>query len=247
MRRLCVFVFCAAALAAESDPTGKMLNEKLTGAQRNDACFALRGNRSPEVLAAMRAALSSAPVRMCAGRNLREAGAVEQLTAALSDPAPEVRAVAALELGSFPRAELVAPLAKAAHDSNALVATNAVMSLAKIHDGAVLPQLLELAGREGMVGVAAMSRAAEIDEAATLPAARRALSGSDVAVKLVALKVIGESGGRDDLAGLKELAAKSEPLTVRGRGFGLFPPIDLGRAAKTAMETIEKRLPSGAS
>jgi HEAT repeat protein len=244
MKQLCFLVFCAAALAAESDPTGRMLNEKLTAAQRNDACVALQGDRSPEVLAALRAALSSGPVRMCAGRNLREAGAVGLLTAALSDPAPEVRAVAARELGSFQRADLVAPLAKAAHDSNALVATNAVMSLAKIHDAAVMPQLLDLAGREGMVGVAAMSRAAEIDEAATLPVARHALSGSDMAVKLVALKVIGESGDRGDLPRLKELAVKSEPLTVRGRGFGLLPPIDLGRAAKAAMDSIEKRLPS---
>ena len=56
MKRFCLFLFCAGALAAADDPVGRMLDEKLTVAQRNNACFALRGNRSPEVLAAMRGA-----------------------------------------------------------------------------------------------------------------------------------------------------------------------------------------------
>ena len=71
MKRFGLFLFCAGALAAADDPVGRMLNEKLTVAQRNNACFALRGNRSHEVIAAMRGALASDVVRACAARNLR--------------------------------------------------------------------------------------------------------------------------------------------------------------------------------
>jgi tetratricopeptide (TPR) repeat protein len=105
MKRFALFLFCAGALAAAGDPVGRMLDEKLTAAQRNDACFALRGNRSREAIAAMRGALSSEVVRACAARNLREAGAVDELLSALAAPEPEVRAVAARELGSFERPE----------------------------------------------------------------------------------------------------------------------------------------------
>ena len=144
MKRFCLFLFWAGALAAAGDPVGRMLDEKLTAAQRNDACFALRGNRSHEAIAAMRGALASDLVRACAARNLREAGALDELKGALAAPEPEVRAVAARELGSFERPELLEVLLKAAHDPNVLVSTNAVMGLGQYRDRAVLPYLLDL-------------------------------------------------------------------------------------------------------
>ena len=241
MIRFGFFLFCAGALAAADDQVGRMLDEKLTVAQRNNACFALRGNRSREVLAAMRGALASEVVRACAARNLREAGAVDELTRALSAPEPEVRAVAARELGSFERPELVEVLVKAAHDPSVLVATNAVMGLGQYQDRAVLPYLLDLAAGGGAVGVAALTRAAHFDEPATLPVARKLLSGNDPAGKLIALLIVGECGDAGDLPKLRELAAKSEPLGVRGRGFGLMPALDISRAAKRAIEGIQKR------
>lgn len=240
MKRFGFFLLCACALAAD-DPVGRMLNEKLTAAQRNDACFALRGNRSHEVAAAMRGALASEVVRACAARNLREAGAVDELTSALAAPEAEVRSVAARELGSFQRPELIAALVKAAHDPSVLVATNAVMGLGQYRDRAVLPYLLDLAAGGGAVGVAALSRAAQLDEPATLPIARKLLSGRDPAGKLIALLVVGECGDASDLPRLREMAAKSEPLGARGRGFGLMPALDISRAAKNAIDTIQKR------
>jgi len=245
MKRFGFFLLCAGALAAAAvDPVGRMLDEKLTVAQRNDACFALRGNRSHEVVAAMRGALASEVVRACGARNLREAGAVDELTSALSAPEPEVRAVAARELGSFERPELMAILVKAAHDPSMLVATNAVMGLGQYHDRAVLPYMLDLAAGGGAVGVSALSRAARFDGPATLPVARKLLSGNDPAAKLIALLIVGECGDAGDLPKLRELAAKSEPLGTRGRGFGLMPALDISRAAKSAIEGIQKRHPA---
>jgi len=236
------FLFCAGALAAATDPIGRMLDEKLTVAQRNDACYELRGNRSREVVAAMRGALSSEVVRACAARNLREAGAVDELSSALAASEPEIRAAAARELGSFARPGLIDVLVKAAHDPNVLVATNAVMGLGQYHDRAVLPHLLDLAAGGGAVGVAALSRAAQFDEPAALPVARKLLSGNDPAAKLIALLVVGDCGDAGDLPRLRELAAKSEPLGVRGRGFGLMPALDISRAAQSAIASIQKRL-----
>lgn len=241
MKRLILLLSCAAALAEADDPVGRMLDEKLTVAQRNNACFALRGNRSPEVMAAMRGVLASDVVRACAARNLREAGAVDELANALSAPEPAVRAVAARELGSFERPELIDMLVKAAHDPNLLVATNAVMGLGQYHDRAVLPKLLDLAAGGGAVGVSALSRAAQFDEPAALPVARKLLSSNDPAGKLIALLIVGHCGDASDMPRLRELAAKSEPLGIRGRGFGLMPALDVSLAARNAIEGIEKR------
>jgi hypothetical protein len=241
MKRFAFFLFCAGALMAAGDPVGRMLDEKLTAAQRNNACFELRGNRAHEVVAAMRGVLSSDVVRACAARNLREAGAVEELKSALAAREPEVRAAAARELGSFERPELIDLLVKAARDPNPLVATNAVMGLGEYRDRAVLPKLLDLAAGGGAVGVAALTRAARFDEPATLPTARKLLLGNDPAGKLIALLIVGECGDAGDLPRLREMAAKSEPLGTRGRGFGLMPVLDVSRAAKTAIAGIEKR------
>jgi HEAT repeat protein len=243
MKRLGLFLLCAGVLAAADDRIGAMLNEKLTAAQRNNGCYALRGNKSHEAIAAMRGALASDVVRACAARNLREAGAVEELKSALNAPEPEVRAVAARELGSFEKPELIEVLVKVAHDPSVLVGTNAVMGLGQYHDRAVLPKLLDLAGSGGAVGVAALSRAAQMDESATLPAARKLLNGRDAAGKLIALLVVGDCGDATDLPRLREMAAKSEPMGTRGRGFGLMPALDISVAARSAIAGIQKRLP----
>jgi HEAT repeat protein len=241
MKRFSLFLICAGTLAAAGDPVGRMLDEKLTPAQRNDACFALRGNRSREVIAALRGALASDTVRACAARNLREAGAVDELKNALSAPQPEVRSVAARELGAFERADLIEVLVKAAHDPSMLVATNAVMGLGQYHDPKVFPYLLDLSADGGPAAVAALSRAARFDEPATLPVARKLLAGNDVAAKLIALMIVGDCGDAADLPALREIASRNEPLSTRGRGFGLLPSLNMGRAAQNAIQAIEKR------
>ncbi len=242
MKQTIFFLFSLTALAA-NDTTGRMFDDHLTIAQRNNACYALRGDRTPETVASMRAALAVESVRACAARNLREAGAIDELKNALTAPEPEVRAVAARELGGFERPDLIAPLVKAAHDPSMLVATNAVMGLGQYHDRAVLPYLLDLAAGNSAAGVAALSRAARVDEPATLPVARQLLSGNDMARKLLSLMIVGDCGDSSDLPRLREIAAKSQPLGAPGRGFGLLPALDLSRAAKNAIETIGKRQP----
>jgi hypothetical protein len=62
-----------------------MMDPSLTVAQRNNACFELRGSTDPEVVASTRKALEDVKVRACAGTNLRKAGAIEELKDALAD------------------------------------------------------------------------------------------------------------------------------------------------------------------
>jgi HEAT repeat protein len=149
--------------------------------------------------------------------------------------------VAARELGKFEKPELIEVLVKAARDPSALVATNAVMGLGEYHDKVVLPYLLDLSQGSGPAAVAALSRAARFDEPATLPTARQLLAGKDVAAKLLALVIVGDCGDAADLPRLREIAARNESLTSRGRGFGLLPSLNLGRAAANAIHAIEKR------
>jgi len=115
------------------------------------------------------------------------------------------------------------------------------MGLGQYHDRAVLPKLLDLAAGGGAVGVAALTRAAQFDEPAALPVARRQLLGKDPAGKLIALLIVGDCGDSSDLPRLREMAAKSETVGTRGRGFGLMPALDISRAAKNAIGGIEKR------
>ena len=177
----------------------------------------------------------------CAARNLREAGAVEELKKALAGDEPEIRAVAARELGALQLPEMLAPLAQAARDPNLAVATGAFQGLSQYQDRAVLPYLLELVPASGLVGTMALNRAIQFGDASIVAVARRMLKTSDPPMHLVALRAIGELGDDSDLPKLTELAAKSERLTAGGRGFGFTPAVDLSLAAKNAIHMIERR------
>ncbi|MCU1276254.1 MAG: hypothetical protein JWO48_3685 [Bryobacterales bacterium] len=229
------------SLHAEDTPVSRMLDDKLTVAQRNDACFELRVVNSPAVTAALKRALGDPTVRSCAVRNLRESGAVEELKAALGDNDPEIRAVAARELGMLARPELLKPLAQTARDPNLLVAINGLEALAQYQDRSALPYLLSLAESGGLVGAMALSRAVQFQEPAVLSVARQLMKARDVPLRLAALRAIGDLGDASDLPGLRELAAKAESTTSTGRGFGLVPPLDLSRAAQNAIRQIEGR------
>jgi HEAT repeat protein len=231
MRRLATSLLLVFTAAAQ-DPSA---------AQRNDACFALRGKRSPEAIAAMRKAIGDPDVRACAARNLREAGAVESLLDALNTGVPDTRIAAARELGPMRESRALDSLGKAALDPNPLVASAAITALAENGDRAALPYLLRAAAEPSISGVFAMEQAARFHDAAVLPPARRVLAAGDVASQVIAVTVIGDLGDATDLAVLREIVAKSEPVTSRGRGFGLMPAIDLGRVAKNAIEKIAAR------
>ena len=219
-----------------------MMDPNLTVAQRNEACYELRGVPAPEVAAAMRRALADSTVRACAGTNLRTAGAIEALKNALGDEDFQVRALAARELGRFEDPELLPLLTAAARDPQLLVAANAIEGLASYRDPVVVPYLLEIARGGGLIGTSALSRALLFHDPRTLEVARRLLEHNDVSDKLAAMRALGEMGDATDVPPLREIAEKeTSMISAKGRGFGLMPAISLSRAAQTAIEQIEAR------
>lgn len=217
----------------------------LAAAQQMDAnaCFALRGRTDAASIEAMARALDDPAVMTCAATNLRLAGAVEPLRNAFETSAdPQLRAAAARELGSFRKAELLEPLSRAAEDENLLVATNALAGLSQYRDAAVVPYLAALARKGGMIGDMALDRLLELDPSSALRQARGLLASAQVPDRLYAMRVIGAAGDSGDLPALRKIAAaKEESLSQRNRGFGFMPPINLARAAQSAIAAIEKR------
>jgi HEAT repeat protein len=243
MRTLLFAVLAAGAVAADSSAlVEQMMDASLNVAQRNNACYQLRGVSTPEVNSAMRRALGDPVIRACAGINLRKAGAIEALKDALGDEDFEVRALAARELGGFEKLEFLPLLAAAARDPQLLVGINAVEGLANYRDPAVLPYLLDLAKDGGLVGTSALGRAQMFRDPRVLATGRRLLDARDVSDRLAAMRVIAELGDSTDIPKLREIQKKeTSEVTSSGRGFGLMPVISLSRAAQTTIEQIEKR------
>jgi len=215
------------------------MDPSLSVAQRNNACVELRGSADPEVVATMRKALDDRAVRVCAGTNLRKAGAIPELKDALADPNFEIRALAARELGGFEKPELLPLLAAAGRDPQLLVGMNAVEGLADYRDPAVLPYLLDLAKNGGLVGTAALDRALTFRDPRVLETARVLLGSKDVSDKLAAMRVIGAMGDQTDIPKLRQIQEKETGMvSAAGRGFGLIPAISLSRAAETTIEKI---------
>jgi HEAT repeat protein len=214
---------------------------ELTVAQRNHDCFAKRGQRSAEFVAEMRRAIDDPDVRACAARNLREAGAVEALLGALETGAPDTRVAASRELAALRDARGLAPLGRAALDPNTLVAASAIAALGDYQDRRALPYLLKAAESQTVAGLTALEQAARLKDPIVLPAARGVLETGDVAAQVVALSILGDLGDTSDLIRLREMAQHSEKVSVRGRGFGFMPAIDLARAAQAAIARIEAR------
>ncbi len=216
----------------------------IAAAQRVDAnaCFQARGKTDAATVETMTHALDDPELFTCAAMNLRLAGAVEPLRAALLHENPQVRAAAARELGSFQKVELLEPLTHAAEDENLLVATNALAGLCQYNDPAVTPYLARLAQKGGMIGDMAIDRLLQLDAAGALRVARALLGSSQVPDRLYAMRVIGAAGDASDLPALRKVASGGEEnLAQRNRGFGFMPPINLARAAKSAMAAIAAR------
>ena len=221
-----------------------MLDPSLTVAQRNNACFELRGSTEPEVVAGMRKALGDTNVRACAGTNLRKAGAIAELKDALTDQNFEIRALAARELGGFEKPELLPLLAAAAHDPQMLVGINAIEALANYRDAVVVPYLLDIAKGGGLVGTAALDRALTFPgDPRVLETARGLLRSKDVSDKLAAMRVMAAVGDGTDIPRLRDIQEKETGMvSAAGRGFGLIPAISLSRAAQTSIEKIQERI-----
>ncbi len=236
---ICVVLLCAPVSA--NDAITRLLDTKGNVSRRADACFELRGDKSPAAVAAMRKVLEVDSLRTCAGRNLREAGALTELKDALAGENPDVRALAARELGTFGRPEMLDALSKAARDPNVMVATSALQGLAEYQIPAVVPYLVDLARAGGMVGAMALRRAAQFKDPAVLPVARQLLGSGDATGRLDAIRVLADLGDSSDVAALRKIAENSEQLSMTGRGFGMMPGVDLSKAAAGAVESIRSR------
>jgi HEAT repeat protein len=218
-----------------------MMDDKGTVAQRNDACYALRGQRSGEVVSALKKALADKAVRACAARDLRQAGAVDALLEALAGSDADTQMAAARELGELRDPRALNALGSVALSDNVLLASSAVSALGAYEGTAALPYLLRAAGQPGVSGVTALELAARSHDPAALALARQVLDKGDIAAQVIALAIIADLGDAGDLPKLRELAAHSDPVYSRGRGFGFMPPIDLARAAQTAIGKITAR------
>jgi HEAT repeats len=239
-----ILILCVPLIltAADQTPVQRLFDAKLNPTVRANACFELRNNADPEVIDALSRALDDADLRACAADNLRMVNAIEPLKRALANPEPQVRAVAARELGAFRKVELLEPLSVAAADENALVATNALAGLSMYPGKEAIPYLEVIARKGGMTGDMALDRLSELDVQMGLTVARGLLSSAQVPDKLYAMKVMGTTGDASDLPELRKIAAANEEtLSQRGRGFGLMPPINLARSAQAAITAIEKR------
>jgi HEAT repeat protein len=237
------FLVPLAAFAADSDAVQRLFDGKLTPLKRANACLELRGQADTEVIAALRRAMEDPDLLPCAADNLQRVGAIELLKQALSSQKVQVRAVAARELGTFQKPELIEALAQAAQDGNLLVATNALSGLSQYQDAAVIPYLRAISRKGGITGDMALDRLWQLDADAALKVARGLLSSAQVPDLLYAMRIIGASGDSSDLPQLNKIAAANpETLTQRSRGFGFMPAINLSRAAQSAIAAIQSRL-----
>ena len=215
-----------------------MMNDSRTAAQRNDSCYALRGQSSVEVVAALKGALTDKTVRACAARDLREAGSVDALLEGLASSDADTQMAAARELGTLRDPRALEPLGRVALSDNVLLASSAISALGAYDAQVALPYLLRAAGQSSVSSVTALELAARSHSPEVLPLARRVLDKGDVAAQVIALAILADMGDAGDLPKLRELAAHSDPVYSRGRGFGFMPPIDIARAAQTAIDKI---------
>ncbi len=237
--RIALLLVLAGPLMAGAFET--FTDNSLNYTQRVEGCLGLRGNKSAEVLDAMRAAMENSHLQACAGANLRLAGAAERLVDAASSADAGARAVAVRELGTMQRAEFLPVLRQAAEDAELIVASNAVEGLVRYEDHASAPQLREIALLGGVMTPLALDPLTDWGDAAAIGIARKLLVRQEPGDQLVGIRVVGLLGDASDLPSLRELAKNDMAMGNGSRGFGLMPAISLARAAKTAMEGIERR------
>ena len=239
MRVAIFMVLCVLpALAGDLD---RFNDSRLNTTQRNEACHALRGDRSPEVVAAMRSMLADVRLQSCAGENLRLAGAGAELLDALGERETSARAVAARELGSMQKPEYIEALRKAADDQDLLVSSNAVEGLVRYENHSTAPQLREIALSGGVLMSLAMNTLSDWGDPEVLGIARKLITHREPGDLLIGIRVVGLHGDASDLPKLRELGKDDQALGTGSRGFGLMPAISIAKAANTAIRAIQAR------
>jgi hypothetical protein len=235
-------ILLLAALPAFGGDIETFTDNGLNATQRNTACLALRGNKSPEVVAAMRSALENTKLQACAGANLRVAGAQEELLNALDDREPSARAVAARELGTMQNHQFLGALRKAADDRDLLVASNAVEGLVRYEDHSSAPALREIALLGGVLTSLALDTLVDWNDAGVLSIGRQLVLRKEPGDQLIGIRVIGLTGGAQDIPMLTQLGKNDATIGSGSRGFGLMPAVSIARAARTAIQTINDRI-----
>jgi HEAT repeat protein len=237
----------AATVADQDALLERSSDTTFSSAQRNDACFALRGAREASVRARMVELLADEALRACAARNLQEIRAVDELAQAAADPRPDVRAVAVDTLGRLEDPARIPVFLTAARDPNALVSMAGLQALAHLDQPEALDALLQLAEIHDPAGLMALEAALRFRSPRVLARARQLLAVNEIPSRLTALRIIGELGDTSDLAALKALTPRDEEMTTGPRGFGLMLPISIARLARMAMTRIEARSSSSIS
>ena len=221
-----ILLVVLAALPLFAGDFENFTDNSLNYTQRNTACFALRGNKTPETIAAMRQALDNSNLQACAGANLRVAGAAPELLNALEqDKDPTARAVAARELGTLQKPEYLAPIRRAAEDRDVLAASNAIEGLMRYEDHS--PGLDQLEVLKHDPEVAAIGR--------TL------IARKDPGDQLIGIRAVGIAGDVSDLPRLRQMEKDDTMMGSGSRGFGLMPAVSISHAARTAIENIGQR------
>lgn len=219
----------------------RLTDEKATIAQRNDACFELRGNRDAETVAAMREGLADPAIRSCAARNLIEIRAGEELLSMTGHENPDVRAVAVDSLARFADERYLPVFEKAVRDPQMMVGVAGMQGFAALSGEKTLEALLRVGAKADGAGLMALEQTIRFGDRRTLGRGRELLSLEDVPARLTAIRILGEMGEAEDIERLRPVAASAEQVSTAGRGFGLMPAISLGRAAGVAISRIETR------
>jgi HEAT repeat protein len=247
--RVAALLVIAMALPLSAGDLENFTDNSMNYTQRNSACLALRGNKRPEVVAAMRSALDNASLQACAAANLRLASADAELLDALQhDQNPAARAAAARELGEMRQQEYLTALRKAADDRDPLVSSNAVEGLLRYDDHSSTPQLREIALVGGMASTLAINILIDWHDAEVASIGRKLMAHANPGDQMAGIRAVGLAGDASDLPRLREFQKNETAMGPGSRGFGLMPAISLSRAANTAIQNLEKRLklPPGA-
>jgi hypothetical protein len=237
-----VLLLLTATLPLSAGDFENFTDNSLNYTQRNSACYALRGNKTPEIIAAMRQALDNSSLQSCAGTNLRVAGAAAELLNALEqDKDPTARAVAARELGTLQKPEYLAPLRKAAEDRDVLVESNAIEGLMRYEDHSSAPQLREVSLLGGVMTALAVDILVDWHDPEVAEIGRKLIARQEPGDKLIGIRAVGLTGNASDLPALHAMAKDDTMMGSGSRGFGLMPAISISRASRTAMANIEQR------
>ncbi|HYM10762.1 MAG TPA: HEAT repeat domain-containing protein, partial [Bryobacterales bacterium] len=187
-------------------------------------------------------ALADDVTRACAAQRLRHMGAFDSLLHAAQRGAPAVRATALYHLGLMKNPAALDALVAAAKDADPLVGAGGIHALLQFDDPRVLPTLLDIASRQGVSSLAAVNSLAGFHDPSVLPVLYTLLGARDPLLRVAAIGALGEVGDAASVTKLQPLLRQQADLRATpGIGIGLFPAVNMARAARVAIDKIQSR------